>query len=337
MSFSENEAIFDDLERDLPDLDIASLEYFATFPFDPRLEQLLDNEPPTVEISMSGHSDELPDNPLFPSNEENPTDIAISDDEVITIDTGRYRYNLNGSSTYDGRRLDVDLTINDGDSNCVGVKIEDVPNSNDAFIAYRIDIDKPAISEVLDTKGLIRYLCLLANVEARVVDTTLNSLSRNSKHEKESIKLERRLYQDYFMSIWNRLGKKIPGSTHTETRKIFHELPVTDPKYKEVIRFQQKESEDSEAGTLATTLEYAKIDTELDIEDTYSLNLVFSAQNRDTLDQDASRIIASVAEPMRLKKASAKQVVNGKQIPLDVTDEEVQQKFVDWFDQLVSA
>lgn len=337
MSFSENEAIFDDLERDLPDLDIASLEYFATFPFDPRLEQLLDNEPPTVEISMDGHSDQLPDNPLFPPNEENLTEVAISDDEVITLDAGRYRYNLKGSSTYDGRRLEVDLTINDADSNCDGVKIEDVPNSNDAFIAYRIDIDKSPVSEVLDTKGLVRYLCLLADVEPRLVDASLNKQSKSSKHQKESIKLERRIYQDYFMNIWNRLGKEASGSTHAETRKIFLELPVTDPKYKEVIRFQQKESEDSETSTLATTLEYAKIDTDLDIEDTYSLNLVFSAQDRNTLDQDASRIIASVAEPMRLKKASAKQIVNGKQIPLDVTDEEVQQKFVDWFDQLVSA
>lgn len=344
MDTHENDPLLAQLDRDLPDVDLASLEYFASFPFDSRIEQLLDNETPTVAISMSGHSDQLPDNLLFPSNEDNAVECFLSDDEVILINASRYRYSLKGSSSFDGSRLKVNVAISDDTSSSVGVKIEDVPNSNDAFIAYRIDPDQQPVSEVLDTKNLVRYLCLLANIEPRVVDENLkqveNTVAQGSHLNKdghEGLKLKRRLFQDYFMNLWNQLGQETDGSSWRETRQIIHELPTIDPRFREVLRYQQTEEESPKESTLSTALEYAKIDTELDIEDTYSLNLVFSSQNRNTLDQDATRIISSVAKPMRLKKASAHQKVSGRPIQLDISDPLVQQLFVDWFDQLVSA
>ncbi len=336
MEHQEYSDLLAELERDLPDIDIASLEYFTTFPFDSRLEQLLNNEPPEVRITSQGASDQFLDDPLFPPNEINEVDITLDDDEVISIKTPRYTYNLEGVSTYDGMRLSVDLRVNDGIMSAEGVAIKDVPDHNNVFIAYRINPDASQVTRILSTKELIRTLCLLGNVEAAAAKKALQHIEQIEKNP-DSITLDHTIYQEYFMHLWNRLGQENDTASRSETRKIIHEIPTSNKSQQEVLRLEQIEEESSDNTILVTTLEYAKIYTELDVEDTYTLTLVFTKEDRGTLTKSASRIICSGADAYSLKRAKATQKAKGKETALDINDPSVQQLFVDWFDQLVSA
>lgn len=336
MEPQEYSDLLKELEQDLPDIDIASLEYFATFPFDSRLEQLLDNEPPEVRIASQGVSDQFLDDPLFPPNELNQIDITLDDDEIVSIKTPRYEYNLEGVSTYDGTRLSVDLRVHDGDSNTGGVTFKDIPEHNDVFIAFRINPDLSQVTKVLSTKDLIHTLCLLGNVESVAAKKALEHVEKAEKSP-DSITLDHTIYQEYFMHLWNRLGQENKTASRSETRKIIHEIPTDNAAQQEVLRLEQVEEESSDNTILITTLEYAKIYTELDVEDTYTLTLVFTKDDRGSLTKSASRIVCSGADAYSLKKAKATQKVKGKETPLDINDPSIQQLFVDWFDQLVSA
>lgn len=336
MDTSPDYSLFEQLDNEIPDIDLASFEYFSNIPFDARLEQLLDNETPEVHISLEGSTTQFLDDPLFPSNELNLVDVTLGDDEVVTFDAGKYRYSLDGTSRYDGQKVSVELNIHDGDSNICGVVVNDIPDHTDAFVAYRIDPDRPQASKVLNTKELIRYMCLLANVEPRTAENALRYIEAGVK-DPDGIKLDRTIYQEYFMQLWNRLGQGDESASRSETRKIIHELDSVHETEQEVLRLQQTETETSDDTTLTTTLEYAKIYQELDIEDTYTVTLEFTKSGKENIGQSASRIVSSGADAYRLKKAVATQIIQGRETILDLNDPDIQQLFVDWFDQLVSA
>lgn len=326
--------MLEEIEASLSPAELASAEYFANLAFDERLQNLIEAEPSKTRIALSSQTRQFIESPFFPPTEYAPTGMGMEEFKSELLEPV-YEYHLTGELNVDGTITSLDLTIRDADSKGA-TKIRKNPEQPDTFVIERTQLDIPGSWTLQDTRGLFHTLAKLLDEDVREVTKAMQSIERTfSGNPKEAHRAINKMYEQLVIQLWNEAGEQ--GTIWKKTRQLSLDTPLQDPPFDtQSLRLEYAELENPKDSLIQITFERSNVSEELDMEDVYSLRLVLNQQG-DSSNRLAKHMIVSGTDAHRIRGFSFSHSHQGKTTLLDVTDPEVQEMFIDWFDQLVSG
>ncbi len=338
MNFSdshfEGNKPLDKLERDTlpPSLEAAQAEYFADMAFDDRLLRLLEKHPASTSIAITnvtpGCTDELSLRYFYPNTTiEESHEIFFENDEsepVLDV-VDAYAYRLNGTVRADDDALFIDATITSEVGDYPSVQIQSDTTQADRY--YISKIGDEFDMDVLDSKELFTLLCQLNGASKLYIDKYMSTL--------DDFMDTPAVHQKNIQKLWVQLGET-HGKSQT-VHEITHEIKdPSAPSDPEKIKLRYEETESPEVTIVKLFLEHSKEMVELDTQESHYLALTFQQVNERTIEKVAERIIVSGITP-QLIGINFEKKSQGRITPLDITDVNVKQLFVNWFDEVISA